>query len=270
MAASNWPWTGVRSTSTCTRLTGGKNRDDLRPDRGHPRPDGRSSGRRCAQQSTRRAMSVPHGMKTDEAVRDLRKGRRELASSIAITSPVAMVSMASPGQSDSADCLKIFERVYPFGWLGISPTHRRSTKNWSTPAMNGVSPCAACDRKPAPAITCKCRLTKRSKTGPINASGMNSKSRLPASAGAKLVTGPSIEKSIAPLRSFVVEPMQYGRMFLIGDAAHIVPPTGAKGLNLGGQRRQYAVQHPAQGLPRRSPRFAGKILADLPTPGVES
>jgi p-hydroxybenzoate 3-monooxygenase len=47
-----------------------------------------------------------------------------------------------------------------------------------------------------------------------------------------LVTGPSIEKSIAPLRSFVVEPMQYGRMFLVGDAAHIVPPTGAKGLNL--------------------------------------
>lgn len=49
---------------------------------------------------------------------------------------------------------------------------------------------------------------------------------------AKLVTGPSLEKSIAPLRSFVVEPMQYGRLFLVGDAAHIVPPTGAKGLNL--------------------------------------
>ena len=46
------------------------------------------------------------------------------------------------------------------------------------------------------------------------------------------MTGPSIEKSIAPLRSFVVEPMQYGRLFLLGDAAHIVPPTGAKGLNL--------------------------------------
>jgi p-hydroxybenzoate 3-monooxygenase len=48
----------------------------------------------------------------------------------------------------------------------------------------------------------------------------------------RLVTGPSIEKSIAPLRSFVVEPMQYGKLFLVGDAAHIVPPTGAKGLNL--------------------------------------
>jgi p-hydroxybenzoate 3-monooxygenase len=56
--------------------------------------------------------------------------------------------------------------------------------------------------------------------------------RLPADAAARLETGPSIEKSIAPLRSFICEPMQYGRLFLVGDAAHIVPPTGAKGLNL--------------------------------------
>ena len=58
------------------------------------------------------------------------------------------------------------------------------------------------------------------------------KSRLPEDVAAKLITGPSIEKSIAPLRSFVAEPMQHGRLFLAGDAAHIVPPTGAKGLNL--------------------------------------
>ena len=58
------------------------------------------------------------------------------------------------------------------------------------------------------------------------------KRRLPESAAASLVTGPSIEKSIAPLRSMVVEPIRYGRLFLAGDAAHIVPPTGAKGLNL--------------------------------------
>lgn len=55
--------------------------------------------------------------------------------------------------------------------------------------------------------------------------------RIPSDVAAKLVTGPSIEKSVAPLRSFVCEPMQYGRLFLCGDAAHIVPPTGAKGLN---------------------------------------
>ncbi|MBN0038373.1 FAD-dependent monooxygenase, partial [Pseudomonas aeruginosa] len=58
------------------------------------------------------------------------------------------------------------------------------------------------------------------------------KSRLPEELTSRLVTGHSLEKSIAPLRSFVVEPMQYGRLFLVGDAAHIVPPTGAKGLNL--------------------------------------
>jgi p-hydroxybenzoate 3-monooxygenase len=58
------------------------------------------------------------------------------------------------------------------------------------------------------------------------------KARLPEHVAARLETGPSIEKSIAPLRSFVAEPMQFGRMFLVGDAAHIVPPTGAKGLNL--------------------------------------
>jgi p-hydroxybenzoate 3-monooxygenase len=58
------------------------------------------------------------------------------------------------------------------------------------------------------------------------------KRRLPVDAASKLITGPSLEKSIAPLRSFVCEPMQYGKLFLVGDAAHIVPPTGAKGLNL--------------------------------------
>ena len=58
------------------------------------------------------------------------------------------------------------------------------------------------------------------------------KRRLDREAADKLITGPSIEKSIAPLRSFVAAPMRYGRLFLAGDAAHIVPPTGAKGLNL--------------------------------------
>lgn len=58
------------------------------------------------------------------------------------------------------------------------------------------------------------------------------RARLPGSVADRLVTGPSIEKSIAPLRSFVSEPMQWGRLFLCGDATHIVPPTGAKGLNL--------------------------------------
>ena len=58
------------------------------------------------------------------------------------------------------------------------------------------------------------------------------KKRIPEEAADNLVTGKSVEKSIAPLRSFVANPMKWGRLFLVGDAAHIVPPTGAKGLNL--------------------------------------
>ena len=65
------------------------------------------------------------------------------------------------------------------------------------------------------------------------------RARLPAATAERMTTGPSIEKSIAPLRSFVGEPMRFGRMFLVGDAAHIVPPTGAKGLNLAASDVRY-------------------------------
>ena len=68
------------------------------------------------------------------------------------------------------------------------------------------------------------------------------KLRLDPDAAAALVTGPSIEKSIAPLRSFVAEPMRFGRLFLAGDAAHIVPPTGAKGVNLAASDAHYLSQ----------------------------
>ena len=68
------------------------------------------------------------------------------------------------------------------------------------------------------------------------------KARLPDEVAARLVTGPSIEKSIAPLRSFVCEPMRWGRLFLCGDAAHIVPPTGAKGLNLAASDVHYLYE----------------------------
>ena len=68
------------------------------------------------------------------------------------------------------------------------------------------------------------------------------KPRLDDAARERLVTGPSIEKSIAPLRSFVAEPMRFGRLFLAGDAAHIVPPTGAKGLNLAASDVHYLSQ----------------------------
>ena len=78
----------------------------------------------------------------------------------------------------------------------------------------------------------QCRLDDRSRTGRDERFWDELRRRLDAEAASHLVTGPSIEKSIAPLRSFVAEPMRHGRLFLAGDAAHIVPPTGAKGLNL--------------------------------------
>ncbi len=135
-------------------------------------------------------------------------------------------------QSIPAEALQVFERVYPFGWLGILA---------DTPPVNEELVYARHERGFA-----LCSMRSPTRTRYYVQVGAEEKvedwsderfwdelkARLPADLAERLVTGPSIEKSIAPLRSFVVEPMQYGRMFLVGDAAHIVPPTGAKGLNL--------------------------------------
>ncbi|ETK14068.1 4-hydroxybenzoate 3-monooxygenase [Pseudomonas sp. FH4] len=135
-------------------------------------------------------------------------------------------------QSIPGDVLKTFERVYPFGWLGILA---------DTPPVHEELVYA---KHPRGFALCSMRSPSRSRyylqvpaeETPDAWSDQRFwdelKARLPEELAAQLVTGPSIEKSIAPLRSFVVEPMQYGRLFLLGDAAHIVPPTGAKGLNL--------------------------------------
>ena len=138
-------------------------------------------------------------------------------------------------QSIPGDVLKTFERVYPFGWLGILA---------DTPPVHEELVYA---KHPRGFALCSMRSPSRSRyylqvpaeETPDAWSDQRFwdelKARLPEELAAQLVTGPSIEKSIAPLRSFVVEPMQYGRhgnLLLCGDSAHIVPPTGAKGLNL--------------------------------------
>lgn len=135
-------------------------------------------------------------------------------------------------QSIPAEKIEVFERVYPFGWLGILA---------DTPPVDDELIYARHERGFA---LCSMRSPTRTRYY-IQVDAQEKiedwsddrfweelKSRLPKDVAERLVTGPSIEKSIAPLRSFVVEPMQYGRLFLLGDAAHIVPPTGAKGLNL--------------------------------------
>ena len=125
-----------------------------------------------------------------------------------------------------------FEKVYPFGWLGVlsdtPPVHEELIY------VNSTRGFALCSQR----STVRSRyylqvpLNDKVEQWSDDAFWQELRLRLDPEASAHLVTGPSIEKSIAPLRSFVTEPMRFGTMFLAGDAAHIVPPTGAKGLNL--------------------------------------
>ena len=128
--------------------------------------------------------------------------------------------------------IKEYEKVYPFGWLGMlsdtPPVHHELIY------VNSPRGFALCSQR-SPTRSryyLQVPLTDKIEEWTDDAFWQELKLRLDPEARAKLVTGPSIEKSIAPLRSFVTEPLRFGRMFLAGDAGHIVPPTGAKGLNL--------------------------------------
>ncbi|MBD3641894.1 MAG: 4-hydroxybenzoate 3-monooxygenase [Marinobacter sp.] len=125
-----------------------------------------------------------------------------------------------------------YERVYPFGWLGLmSETPPCHDELIYAKSERGFA--LASQRSPIRSrYYLQVPLTDKVEDWSDEAFWEELKRRLPDEIAGKLVTGPSIEKSIAPLRSFVCEPMQYGNLFLVGDAAHIVPPTGAKGLNL--------------------------------------
>ena len=130
------------------------------------------------------------------------------------------------------NAIKEYEKVYPFGWLGLlsdtPPVHHELIY------VNSPRGFALCSQR----STTRSRyylqvpLTDKIDEWTDDAFWQELRLRLDDEANEKLVTGPSIEKSIAPLRSFVTEPLRFGRMFLAGDAGHIVPPTGAKGLNL--------------------------------------
>ena len=128
--------------------------------------------------------------------------------------------------------IREYEKIYPFGWLGIlsdtPPVHHELIY------ANSPRGFALCSQRSATRSRyyLQVPLTDKVEDWSDEAFWQELRLRLDPEARAQLVTGPSIEKSIAPLRSFVTEPMRFGRMFLAGDAAHIVPPTGAKGLNL--------------------------------------
>ncbi|MCB1368079.1 MAG: 4-hydroxybenzoate 3-monooxygenase [Rhodobacteraceae bacterium] len=130
-----------------------------------------------------------------------------------------------------ADVLKEYEKVYPFGWLGVlSRTKPVSPELIYSKSDRGFALCSLRSQVLS-RYYIQVPLTDRIEDWSDDAFWAELKRRLPAEDAAKLETGPSIEKSIAPLRSFVAEPMRYGNLFLAGDAAHIVPPTGARGLN---------------------------------------
>lgn len=135
-----------------------------------------------------------------------------------------------------------YEKVYPFGWLGILS---------ETPPVDDDLIYANHPRGFALASMRNRSLSRYYIQVPLSdtvadwsddAFWAEFKNRMPRATAAALITGPSIEKSIAPLRSFVGEPMRWGRLFLCGDAAHIVPPTGAKGLNLAASDVYYLWQ----------------------------
>lgn len=134
-------------------------------------------------------------------------------------------------QTIPLDVRKEYEKVYPFGWLGV--LSETPPVNHELIYANSDRGFALCSMRNAnlSRYYIQCSLSDSPDDWTDEAFWSELKRRIPATQAAALVTGPSIEKSIAPLRSFVTEPMRWGRLFLCGDAAHIVPPTGAKGLN---------------------------------------
>lgn len=125
-----------------------------------------------------------------------------------------------------------YEKTFPFGWLGVLSRTRpvdheliyaRSPEGFALCSMRSDT---------LSRYYVQCPLSDRADNWSDDRFWNALSRRIPAHVAARLETGPSIEKSIAPLRSFISEPMRYGQLFLAGDSAHIVPPTGAKGLNL--------------------------------------
>ncbi len=135
--------------------------------------------------------------------------------------------------------IKTYERAYPIGWLGLlSETPPVSHELIYATNARGFALCSMRSHTRS-RYYLQVPLSEKVEDWSDDRFWDELRNRLDPQAVASLVTGPSIEKSIAPLRSFVAEPMRFGRMFLAGDAAHIVPPTGAKGLNLAASDVRY-------------------------------
>ncbi|TAJ30587.1 4-hydroxybenzoate 3-monooxygenase [Bosea sp. (in: a-proteobacteria)] len=163
--------------------------------------------------------------------------------------------------------LTCFERVYPFGWLGLLVD--RPPAAHELVYAHHERGFALCSMRSAERSRYYVQVPQdeRVEAWSDEAFFAELRRRLPAEVAAAVVDGPSIEKSIAPLRSFVAEPMRFGRLFLAGDAAHIVPPTGAKGLNLAASDirylhdalREHFLDHSQAGLNGYSARALARV-----------
>lgn len=161
--------------------------------------------------------------------------------------------------------LREYEKVYPFGWLGVlSRTKPVSPELIYAKHERGFALCSLRSQVLS-RYYLQVPLSDKVEDWSDEAFWAELKRRLPSSVAEALVTGPSIEKSIAPLRSFVAEPMRYGNLFLAGDAAHIVPPTGARGLNSAASDIYYLyhalVAHYQRGDDSGLENYSAKALA---------
>ncbi len=158
-----------------------------------------------------------------------------------------------------------FEKAYPFGWLGVlSETPPVSEELIYSNSEHGFALCSMRNENLS-RYYIQCPLSDSTDDWSDTKFWDELKHRLPGAAAERLITGPSIEKSIAPLRSFVTEPMRWGRLFLCGDAAHIVPPTGAKGLNTAASDIHYLYHGLVQVFEENDPeginQYSQKALA---------
>ncbi len=170
-------------------------------------------------------------------------------------------------QSVPAQAISTYEREYPFGWLGVlSETKPVSPELIYANHQRGFALCSMRSTTRSRYYV-QCPLADTIEDWSDNRFWDELRRRLPADAAQSLITGPSIEKSIAALRSFVAEPMRFGRLFLVGDAAHIVPPTGAKGLNLAASDVHYLSQalinHYQSGADEGLERYSAIALARI-------
>ena len=170
-------------------------------------------------------------------------------------------------QAIPTDIRREYERTYPFGWLGIlSETPPVDDELIYANSERGFALCSMRNDNLS-RYYIQCDLSDTPDDWTDDAFWDELRRRIPDEAADKLVTGPSIEKSIAPLRSFVCEPMRWGRLFLAGDAAHIVPPTGAKGLNTAASDIHYLFEgfdrHYNDGDSDALDRYSEKALARI-------